>query len=193
MNQNYSDFTGVIKGTITAQQFTKIVDWNRKRNDLSYSKSLELSMLREEMQEYWAATDVVDKLDAVADILFVGAGTMAKVANYEARGGVIEDFPFSEETFDALMFDLVGALHNEGIAVKFFIDLIQETLDIVIEANSAKLAEKDKNGKVKKPEGFVGPESKIKKLVKKYQKLSKEWEEEKQKNTSGGFDPLTAW
>jgi predicted HAD superfamily Cof-like phosphohydrolase len=56
----------------------RVFDWNEQRNNTTYDRTLEVKMLIEELQEYVEAADEVQELDAIADLLFVAAGTLFK-------------------------------------------------------------------------------------------------------------------
>jgi len=71
------------------------------------------------------------------------------------------------DQFDALLDTLyitIGELHKLGATPEDITDGLQ----IVHNANVAKSGSKDANGKVTKPEGFVGPEEALSKLVKRF-------------------------
>lgn len=60
----------------------EVAEWNTVRDNLNYSPSLEYSMLDEELEEYMEAGvtgDIVGQADALADILVVAAGGLAKL------------------------------------------------------------------------------------------------------------------
>ena len=162
MSRQQSPITNInmLQALVRPEQFTAIVDWNKSRNGLELSEGLEYDMLQEEMREYFDATTLVDKLDAVADTLFVGVGSVAKGAY-----NLLPIVSFTEE-FDIILSDFAGRCQAEDIDLQFVGQLISEGLDIVIKANAQKLAEKEVNGKVKKPEGFVPPEEALGALIK---------------------------
>ena len=149
----------VLQNLVRPEQFTVITDWNKARNDLEYKAQLEHDMLKEEIQEYFEAEGLVDRLDAVADILFVGVGTTVKGAY-----NFIETPNFVSE-LDTVLSDFAGRCTLEDIDISFVGELIGAGLDIVCAANLQKLIDKDTNGKVMKPEGFVPPEEALQKLI----------------------------
>ena len=60
----------------------EVAEWNIVRSNLTYSPSLEYSMLDEELNEYMEAGitgDIVGQADALADILVVAAGALTKL------------------------------------------------------------------------------------------------------------------
>ena len=96
--------------------------WNFSRGNTSNALSwaLELSMLREELDELAASEHDVDRFDALLDLMFVIHGSLAKM----------------------------------GLTPRDVVD----GYEAVLVANEAKPSSKDVAGKVKKPDGFVGPE-----------------------------------
>ena len=149
-----------LQSLVRPEQMNAITDWNKKRNSLILDITLEKNMLAEEFGEYYDAEALVDQLDAVADVLFVGGGTVAKVA---------ANFPSTAvnftEALDVILSDFAGRCVSEGIEMTLVGELISEALTVVIEANQQKLTDKDADGKVKKPEGFVPPEVKLESLI----------------------------
>jgi hypothetical protein len=160
----------LIQEFVTVQQISAIFEWNRKRNGLKFNKSLEESMLREEVREFFEAETIVDQADALFDTLFVAVGTKAKLAarygntSVYSREDSIDDF-LPVATLEFMLKALGGALMEKGMSEgevrQFFVD----GLNIVISANQSKSTKKDKNGKVIKPKNFKSPESKIKRLM----------------------------
>ena len=63
----------------------EICDWNEVRDNLTYNKELEEAMLREELIEYLEAEDIVDEADALADIMFVCAGSLYKLTGGDSQ------------------------------------------------------------------------------------------------------------
>ncbi len=56
----------------------KCIEWNKARYDQVLDAELALSLLAEETQELYSATNVVEKLDACGDIVFVAIGVLWK-------------------------------------------------------------------------------------------------------------------
>jgi len=159
-----SDLNEVVFSFVSPDQFTKIVAWNKVRNDLVYSKELEDNMLYEELNEYFEAESIVDKLDAIADFFFVAAGTVAKYHRTKLRNPDQYYSDVSDDFVDALpviLADFQGFIAILGIPFDKAKEMIHRTLDIVIRANEQKGTEKDENGKIKKPDNFVKPEDQI--------------------------------
>jgi hypothetical protein len=159
----------LIQGVTTPEQINRVVDWNKERNGFELNSDLEVDMLREEVVEYFDAEEYVDRVDAVCDIIFVAIGTISK-ATYAFHMA-------SEELLspvDFVLTDFVGRTQAEGIDLELLVPLISECLSVVIEANEQKGTEKDENGKVKKPEGFVPPEETIAKIIESYKNAASE-------------------
>ena len=149
-----------LQNLIRTEQFTAIISWNKDRNQLVYNEMLEADMLREEAQEYFDATTIVDKLDAVADFLFVAVGTVSKgTYSFEST------FDFTDP-LDTILSDFAGVCISEGIDISFVGELVSDGLGIVVQANQQKTAEKNAEGKIQKPEGFVPPEEALAELIK---------------------------
>ncbi len=166
-----------VKNIIEIGALSRVIDWNKKRNNLELSVSLEKDMLTEELKEYFAAEDIIDKTDAVCDTLFVAVGTEAKVANnpFDKEGNIVrlaDILPI--EAIDVMFTDFYGCLQKEGISQNLILQFVNEAFNIVIEANEQKTAQKNKQGKVEKPKDFVKPEKKIKKLFDYYLELSEQ-------------------
>ena len=158
----------IIQTFVTPIQLTRIVDWNKERNDLELDSNLEVNMLSEEAKEYFDAKEFVYQLDAVCDLLFVGTGTLAKTSK---AFHLISKGLFG--SLDFIMTDFVGRVSNQGISSQHFIPLLSESLDIVIDTNYTKNSQKDEQGKVIKPVDFIPPEAKLQVVIDKFIMLSK--------------------
>ena len=150
----------ILQGLVQPKQFIAITDWNKQRNNLECVTSLEEAMLYEELREYFDATELVDKLDAVCDYLFVGVGTTVKGAF--CGNSFIPQFA---DDLEVILSDFAGRCAGEGMALEAIGPLISDGLSTVIDANAKKLADKLANGKIAKPEGFVGPEGQLQELI----------------------------
>jgi hypothetical protein len=200
-----------LRNSVLPHQFARIARWNLHRNELYYNFKLEEQLVLEEVAEYWHAEKTVDKLDAYLDVLFVLCGTVAKLSTpkrVEEEGTMVYKAQsydvFSSwglhpsmlvvtfHDLDMIARDLMGTLYLENIEYDLIPSLLIEGLDVVIEANEQKLAEKDKNGKIKKPEGFKPPEETLKKLIKEYQKRSEDFRAEREQAQAGQLPTLTS-
>jgi len=152
---------------LTEEQIKAIEKWNEDRGNTKYKRELETSMLKEEFQEFVVAQDLVDKLDAVADFIFVFVGTLFKTQKDD-----VDEFEkdsitkFGLVLIDMMLEDLERDLQKPRKQVEKY---VSETLNIVIEANQQKGNQKDENGKIIKPKDFMKPEERIQKeVVEKY-------------------------
>ena len=136
--------------------------WNQERDNTKFDVKLEQKMLTEEFAEFFASNDLVDKLDAIADFIFVYEGTIYKILYNNVNISEYEDLIAMAQTLFVMMYeDLKKDIPKEDILV----EAMDKTLDIVIEANQQKGKTKNKEGKIQKPKDFVKPEERIKKEV----------------------------
>lgn len=162
-------------------QILRILNWNRKRNNLEFNADLEVTMLTEEANEFYMAESLVDRLDAFCDFCFVATGTMVKFAALKTDSAA--DLLLCCEDMDRLvgyinvtkaqMKDLLlGELATYHKAFAYDDNHIDEVfskaMEIVIEANEQKGLDRSENGKVLKPAGFVRPEAKLEALLREY-------------------------
>ncbi len=154
----------------------RIINWNRDRNKLACSPSLEIAMLCEELQEFMAATTIIDQTDAYCDFFFVACGTRAKIANVtitdleeladtQAGEESIEKYITSKLNYMATILyaswcDIFGDKHERS-----YNSYINQCVNFVITANEKKGTEKDADGKVIKPADFVCPEARMKAIL----------------------------
>ena len=146
---------------------SSICNWNEVRDNRNFDGQLEFDMLQEELTEY-----------AHAYLKTISDKFPKETLKFRPNGEIepedlkmIDEYMLSEEgtteykvnQLDALadiIFVAVGSMYKLlGNA-----DLTESVLDAVIAANNRKGTEKDANGKVQKPEDFVGPEEDIKEL-----------------------------
>ncbi len=158
-----------------------IIDFNRENGCLDFRADHEVVMLSEEANEFFTSDNLVDRIDAVCDFIYVGNGTEAKFyatqyANYEEMKEYINRFSnikvYLDETKKTMMTTVILEIesNNEHINDNQAHAIINECLACVVEANKQKLnAPKDENGKVQKPKGFIPPEEKIKEILGKHE------------------------
>ncbi len=178
-----------VKNIISVPSIYRVIDWNKKRNGLEFSATLEKNMLQEELKEYYDSDNIIDKTDAVCDTLFVAIGTEAKISYnpYDDEGNlnILQDV-LPVTAIDVMFTDFYGRLLHAGIEADFILQYVNEAFNIVIEANEQKSKQKDENGKVQKPKNFVKPEKKIKELFDYYHNRSvKEREKAKEQLQKG--------
>ena len=164
----------------------RVFNWNLKRNNLHYNIDLESSMLSEEAREFFEAEHLVDRFDAWADFVFVAMGTVGKYMAMPHKD--IDSIVDTKDPTDVLlewvehirtqMIEMLGyevhaiypqLPYQQGYSEEEdpFEMLCMDVLNIVITANEQKGTEKNAEGKVQKPEGFVKPEKQIDNLLKK--------------------------
>ena len=158
----------LIQGIVTPEQINEIVDWNKERNEFELNSDLEVNMLMEEVKEYFDAEEYVDKMDAVCDTIFVAVGTLAKSAYgyHIATKEILSPLDF-------VLTDFVGRTAKEGIDPQGFMPLVSDCLTAVIDANKEKGTEKDADGKVIKPEGFVAPEDRLAEIIENHKNIDR--------------------
>lgn len=147
-------------------------------------------MLSEESSEFFHSETLVDRLDAYADFIFVGVGTVYKhLATHHKY------YPEAETAHNQveLLTEWMGVIREQMIEIltneilhlapkctykdeNAIEDILNEALEIVVAANEKKGTEKDADGKVKKGADYVKPEATIhqmliKKLGEPYVKL----------------------
>lgn len=142
----------------------EICEWNQERGCTTFDGELEYNMLHEELNEYVFAypKTITDKF-----------GKIESEEELEARNDEIVEFlqsPEFLENFRTNQLDALGDLVFVAIGSMYKIlgDWVgvEEVMMAIISANNLKKADKDDGGKIKKPEGFVGPEGIIKNIYK---------------------------
>lgn len=144
---------------------TGIIEWNRKRNQLRFDPNLEAKLLSDEAREFFMAETVEDRLHEAADFFFVLIGTVAKyVSNeFERADDLLRQFSrFNElESWgEKVGFEIREQLERDGTR-----QLLLDAMQIVLEANQAKLGVKDASGKIIKGADYVSPIEKIHQLI----------------------------
>jgi hypothetical protein len=186
-----------IVDVMPAELFSRIVDWNKKRNGLEFNPELEEALIQEEVTEFKEAEEIVDILDAYLDTVFVLVGSVAKSTlnlgkvgdadRYEWGYGPVDEFVFKGmATFSVMTRYLSGKLREYGIPTYYHSEVIVKGLEIVTEANEKKGAQKAANGKIKKPKSFQPPEKKLEKMLK---DIKYKAEEELNELEKGGVSP----
>jgi len=128
----------------------KVLKFNLQRNQLQLNNALEMNMLKEEMQEFYEARNLAERIDAMIDVRYVYEGTQLKF-NYNF-------LPMDEEItkivgqFHRLSTTLVAA--ELGDNSQYLDKIMDKAWDIVCDCNAQKVAELDVNGKVIKQEGL---------------------------------------
>ena len=123
-----------------------VYKFNQKRNQFKLDKELEKKMLLEEIQEFYDAEDMADRVDARLDVDYVFRGTMMK-CNYAGVNVDPELFTLNQEFMtvaNAVLIEEFGS--NQQIMNK----IMGDCWKIVCECNAMKTANLDENGKVRK-------------------------------------------
>ena len=119
-----------------------VIEFNRKRNGFKYDPQLECDMFNEEVNEFFDATSVAKRIDAVVDAMYVMLGTKCKLAY---NGFDAKILPYAhEEVIDMMMSVLQKELGENYMRV------ITEAQRIVCEINAEKISTLNSDGKVMK-------------------------------------------
>lgn len=140
----------------------EIFEWNNDRDNLEFNGQLEYEMLLEEVNEFvWALPK------ALADKF----GSLTQEEADERMPELIEYLGSKDGTADVLVNRLDALADVVFVAIgamcKLTKDpsLVEDVFKAVLAANNLKSKEKNEDGKITKPEVFVGPESIIKKIA----------------------------
>lgn len=123
--------------------------FNLRRNKLELdnkpgSQNLEVKMLKEEIQEFYEAKTLAERIDAMVDVRYVYEGTQLKY-NFNM-------IPMPEE-----LTKVVGQFHRLSSTIvsqelgddsQYLDKIMSKAWDIVCEINEMKVAELDADGKV---------------------------------------------
>lgn len=137
-------------------------------------------MLSEEASEFFHSKTLVDRLDAYADFVFVGVGTVYKhlASRHKYFIGIQEDFSQVStltEWMNTVREQMIELISNEITTLSpttiyrdetIIESILNSTVDIVVDANEKKGFERDENGKVKKGLDYVKPEKTIHNMLK---------------------------
>ena len=129
--------------------YKSVMDFNSKRNGFKYDEELEVKMFTEEVREFYDATTLAERIDAIVDCYYVKTGTQMKLA-YNNRK---LELPYVDST--GLMYNI---LLDEVKDEQKLNEIILKATDIVCKANELK-GNKLVNGKVSK-DGFNIPVTK---------------------------------
>ena len=129
--------------------YKSVMDFNSKRNGFKYDEELEIKMFTEEVREFYDATTLAERIDAIVDCYYVKTGTQMKLA-YSNRK---LELPYVDST--GLMYNI---LLDEVKDEQKLNEIILKATDIVCKTNELK-GNKLVNGKVSK-DGFNIPVTK---------------------------------
>ena len=59
--------------------FKSIIDWNEERNNLVFTRTVEFSMLHEELMEFMSASNEHEEVDALCDLFVIATGAIWKL------------------------------------------------------------------------------------------------------------------
>ncbi len=139
-----------------------VLEFNLRRNKLELdtrpnvngssedTRPLEVAMLKEEIQEFWEAKTLAERIDAMIDVRYVYEGSQIKY-NYNFLP-MDEDITKIVGQFPRLSTTLVAA--ELGDNSQYLDKIMDKAWDIVCECNALKVAELDDNGKVIKQDGL---------------------------------------
>ena len=138
----------------------KICKWNDVRGNKEFDGSLEFNMLQEELNEFtYAYLKTINDKFPKDTLEFDEAGELTLESNK-----LIVDYMESEEGVNAYRVNQLDALLDLAFVAMGSVykmlgseDLTESAMDAVIAANNRKGTEKV-DGKIKKPDDFVGPE-----------------------------------
>lgn len=139
-----------------------ICKWNKDRNNVSYDINLEYTMLAEELQEYLLSRQKAMLDFATAKGLDPHAETTFTNLTEDEQSVINLNTRVNEaDALADLIFVATGSLYKLANGNE---DAVRMILSYVIEANEAK-GSATSDGKIIKPEGFVGPEDKIRGIL----------------------------
>jgi len=135
-----------------------IRDFNKTRNSFKLDMKLEVDMLKEEIQEYFNANTLAERIDAYIDTQYVYQGTKMKCA-YNGFRLNPEVKEWIENSLDLMERDL-----KVELGTKYGI-IIEKATKIVCNINAFKTKDLDENGKVIKPANLVNATDEIRKVL----------------------------
>lgn len=150
------------------QLLNSIVTWNKDRDNNKYEPALEFEMLQEELSEYvhayiktvndYVGFDIHESTEEQYE------DNKDKIQEYIDTDEFLEDWRVNQ--LDALCDIIFVAVGSIGKLLKQDTSSVEQALWEVIEANEKKSKDKNEKGKITKPEGFVGPEERLRSIIK---------------------------
>ena len=128
----------------------KVLEFNKRRNQLALNPQLELDMLKEEIQEFYDAKTLAERIDAMIDVRYVYEGTQLKY-NYHII------------PMDETITKVVGQFHRLSTTMlaqelgddsQYLDKIMDKAWDIVCDCNAMKVSELNEKGKVIKQDGL---------------------------------------
>ena len=139
-----------------------VVEFNSIRNGFKLDMKLEVNMLKEEIQEFFDAKTLAERVDAVTDVSYVYEGTKIKCA----YNGFIVDENVDKWINSSVEMMLEILTHEIGSEAKMA-QILVKAQEIVAEINALKVSELDENGKVKKQHDLPNATVAISKMMEK--------------------------
>lgn len=138
-----------------------VFEFNKKRNGFKYDGSLEILMYGEEVREFFDATNLAERFDALVDCQYVRLGTQLKMQrngislwpyNYDVEY-TMEELIRSELKEQFVPFSSFGSTQCSD-REDLFSKLLTYSQKIVCKANQIKGSKLDENGKVLKDDAY---------------------------------------
>ena len=122
-----------------------VYDFNQSRNNFELDMDLEIRMLKEEVQEFFAAKSLAERIDAIIDVDYVWQGTKMKCLNDMTlpAASLVE---FIDKFLKMAMAIVIKELPS-GITIDEAMVFAGKT---VVRCNAAKGTTKDADGKINK-------------------------------------------
>ena len=146
-----------------------VLEFNLRRNKLELdtrpkegsNDPLEVQMLKEEIQEFYNALDLAERIDAMIDVRYVYEGSQMKY-NYNFLP-MDEDITKVVGQFHRLSTTMVSK--ELGDDAQFFDKIMDKAWIIVCEINAMKVSELDTNGKVVKQKDLPNATNAIREML----------------------------
>lgn len=135
-----------------------VIEFNRIRNGFQYIPELECDMFNEEVKEFFNATTLAERVDALIDTMYVKIGTMCKLAFNGLDPD--SDMPYPHKEVIDIMVSCVSSELGSNYA-----RVIKEAERIVCEINAQKVSKLDKNGKVIKQKNLRNATDEINNMI----------------------------
>lgn len=143
-----------------------VLKFNLKRNKLELDTkpgmlNLEVAMIKEEIQEFYEAKSLAERIDAMVDVRYVYEGTQLK-------------YNYNMLAMDESITKIVGQFHRLSSTIvsqelgddsQYLDKIMSKAWDIVCEVNEMKLTKLDVDGKVLKQEDLPNATHRIQELL----------------------------
>ena len=139
-----------------------VMEFNKKRNGFKLDLGLEREMIKEEIQEFYDAETLAERIDAMIDVRYVYEGTQMK-CNYNF-------IPMDEN-----ITKIVGQFHRLSTTLvaeelgdnsQYLDKIMDKAWDIVCAINATKGTKLDENGKTIKTDDIENATEKIAEMLK---------------------------